>query len=234
MGSPTFTIAILCLILVNVHLASAGEDPYKVLGVERGASKADIKKAFRKLAYKYHPDRNPSEDAQEEFIKIAAAFEELNDDNKRAQYDENPNQGFDTNGFKQNFDYSKFFQGFDEAMKRHHEMHAKAVKEMMGDMNDQMKEHMKLVQKHQADAMKIHQQAMERHHNLIKQHTENAGGLKAARIDFDDLFDEATPEEINMYTREGNTDGGVQKEKCRTVTEKINGGVRTHTECSDS
>ena len=64
-------------------------DYYEVLGVNRSASADEIKKAFRKLAVKYHPDKNPDnkEEAEEKFKEAAESYEILSDSNKRAQYD---------------------------------------------------------------------------------------------------------------------------------------------------
>ena len=62
-------------------------DYYEVLGVERDAEAKSIKNAFRKLALKYHPDRNKSPDAEERFKEIAEAYAILSDPKKRAQYD---------------------------------------------------------------------------------------------------------------------------------------------------
>lgn len=62
------------------------KDYYKVLGVERGASKDDIKKAFRKLAHQYHPDKNNGDDKK--FKEVNEAYQILSDDQKRAQYDQ--------------------------------------------------------------------------------------------------------------------------------------------------
>src|SRR5919112_2300750 len=63
-------------------------DFYSVLGVERTASDDDIKKAYRKLAMQYHPDRNGgSKDAEEKFKAITEAYDVLRDANKRAAYD---------------------------------------------------------------------------------------------------------------------------------------------------
>ena len=63
-------------------------DFYEILGVDRGASEADIKKAYRKLAIKFHPDKNPDDSSAEARFKEAAeAYEVLSDQNKRAKYD---------------------------------------------------------------------------------------------------------------------------------------------------
>src|SRR5437879_12226671 len=68
-------------------------DLYEVLGVERGASQADLKKAYRRLAQQYHPDKCPGDSAAEEMFKEAAnAYQILSDDEQRSIYDR---YGFD-------------------------------------------------------------------------------------------------------------------------------------------
>lgn len=63
-------------------------DPYKILGVAKDASAADVKKAYRKLAKQFHPDQNPNDPkAQEKFSEVNAAYEIVGDDKKRAQFD---------------------------------------------------------------------------------------------------------------------------------------------------
>ncbi len=64
-------------------------DYYEVLGVEKNASAADIKKAYRKLALKYHPDKNPGDkEAEEKFKEAAEAYDVLSNEEKRAKYDQ--------------------------------------------------------------------------------------------------------------------------------------------------
>ena len=68
-------------------MATGQRDYYEVLGVSRSADAQELKKAYRKLAMEYHPDRNPSADAAEKFKEINQAYEVLTDDQKRALYD---------------------------------------------------------------------------------------------------------------------------------------------------
>src|SRR3989304_567760 len=62
-------------------------DYYEILGVGKNAAKDEIKKAYRKLALQYHPDKNKSPGAEEKFKEISEAYAVLSDDTKRAQYD---------------------------------------------------------------------------------------------------------------------------------------------------
>lgn len=64
-----------------------GKDFYKILGIQKGANDDEIKKAYRKLALKYHPDKNKSAGAEERFKEIAEAYEVLSDKKKRDIYD---------------------------------------------------------------------------------------------------------------------------------------------------
>jgi molecular chaperone DnaJ len=74
----------------------AKRDYYEVLGVERGVSEAELKKAYRRLAMKYHPDRNPDDKAAEEKFKEAnEAYEVLSDASKRSAYDQYGHAGVD-------------------------------------------------------------------------------------------------------------------------------------------
>lgn len=89
---------------------------YEILGVEKSATKDDIKKAFRKLAHQYHPDKNKGDDTK--FKEVNEAYQVLSDDGKRAQYDQFGSagpQGFGGTGGFGGFDFSGFQgqQGFD-------------------------------------------------------------------------------------------------------------------------
>lgn len=85
------------------------EDYYKILGVEKNASSDDIKKAYRTLAFKYHPDRNPSDKkrAEEKFKKVSEAYAVLSDPEKRKQYDR-----FGSDTFSQKYSQEDIFREF--------------------------------------------------------------------------------------------------------------------------
>ena len=79
-------------------MAEEKRDYYQVLGVDKNASAEEIKKAYRKNAMKYHPDRNPGDkQAEEKFKEIGEAYEVLSDSEKRARYDQFGFAGVDPN-----------------------------------------------------------------------------------------------------------------------------------------
>src|SRR5258706_6879966 len=99
----------------------AKRDYYDVLGVTKNASEEDIKKAYRKLAMKHHPDRNQGDDAkksEDRFKEAKEAYEMLSDPQKRAAYDQYGHAGVDPNmggGFRPGGPGTEGFGGFAEA-----------------------------------------------------------------------------------------------------------------------
>lgn len=87
----------------------AFKDYYKILGVSKNATDEEIKKAYKKLAFKYHPDKNPGDKkAEEQFKEISEAYAVLSDKEKRAQYDR-----YGSAGFHQRYTQEDIFRGFD-------------------------------------------------------------------------------------------------------------------------
>lgn len=65
-----------------------GKDYYKILGIQSGANEEEIKKAYRRMALRFHPDKNKDPNAEEKFKEIAEAYEVLSDPKKRVIYDQ--------------------------------------------------------------------------------------------------------------------------------------------------
>src|SRR4030066_2262589 len=87
----------------------ATRDYYHILGVNKNASGEEIKRAYRKLAMKYHPDKNPNrKEAEGRFKEINEAYAVLSDKEKRKQYDT-----FGAEGFRQRYTQEDIFRGFD-------------------------------------------------------------------------------------------------------------------------
>ncbi len=90
-------------------------DYYEVLGVPRTASQEEIKKAYRKLAFKYHPDRNPGDkQAEERFKEAAEAYEVLRDPEKRRIYDLYGHSGLKSSGYQGFRSYHDIFSSFSD------------------------------------------------------------------------------------------------------------------------
>lgn len=89
-------------------------DPYETLGVSSDASKEEIKKAYKRLAKKYHPDLNKEEGSEKKFKEVNEAFSILNDDSKKRQYDQFGSDAFRGGGGYQDFGADFNFGGFSD------------------------------------------------------------------------------------------------------------------------
>ncbi|KAJ3189922.1 DnaJ- protein scj1 [Gaertneriomyces sp. JEL0708] len=110
-----FPVLLAALLLLLVDIVLAGKDYYRILGVERSASKKEIKSAYKKLSKQHHPDMNPgNKEAEDKFIELAQAYEVLTDDEKRQVYDKYGEEGLQGGGqqFHNPFDIFAQFAGF--------------------------------------------------------------------------------------------------------------------------
>ncbi|KAM9705020.1 dnaJ homolog subfamily B member 9-like [Menidia menidia] len=220
------------LLAVHVLLISefilAKRDYYDILGVPRGATERQIKKAFHKLALKYHPDRNKSPDAEAKFREIAEAYETLSDDKRRREYDQFGHDASSGGGqgggqddgnynFKQHyqsFNFDDIFKDFDHFGQRHqHHFHSNA--------------HNQAHQKRHFDGhFQAHRENMNRQRRDFQQ-----GGFGGGL--FDDMFEDLEKMfSFNTHTRTESRFQGSAKQHCRTVTQRRGNMVTTFTDCS--
>ncbi len=90
-------------------------DYYEILGINKSSTKIEIKKAYRKLAMKYHPDKNPGNaEAEEKFKQINEAYQILSDDEKKAVYDQYGKEGLEGRGYKTDFNFNDIFDMFND------------------------------------------------------------------------------------------------------------------------
>ena len=112
-----FTIFLIYTSIYSIFSKKSDDenDYYKILGIKKDATDGEIKKAYRKLALKWHPDKNPNnrEEAEEKFKKINEAYSVLSDKNKRRQYDMGGDFSFDFGSFNADDIFKDFFGGKD-------------------------------------------------------------------------------------------------------------------------
>jgi len=154
---------------------SAAQDYYEILGVTKTASLKDIKQAFRKLALKYHPDKNLDDPkAEDRFIEIAQAYETLSDPILRLKYDEGtlkPSGGTNqqNSGGKRTFNYdsSEFFNGFNDNVHRTH------TGESVHDLHERLrKQHEEAMRRAHATVNQANGFVNSAHENAMRQHRE--------------------------------------------------------------
>ncbi|XP_056280727.1 dnaJ homolog subfamily B member 9-like [Pseudoliparis swirei] len=216
-------------LLLAVHILMISEfilakrDYYDILGVPKDATDRLIKKAFHKLALKYHPDRNKGPDAEAKFREMAEAYETLSDDKRRREYDQFghgplPGEGHRGGGGGGNYNFNQHYQSFnfDDIFKdadtfgqqqRHH-------------FHSQNQAHQN---RHFDRHFQAHREAMDRQKRPL-QDGAFGGGL------FNGMFEDL--EKMFSVNAHGSRFHGSGKQHCRTVTQRRGNMVTTFTDCS--
>ena len=209
--SQMLVMTFLCGFVSFSNFCEAKKDYYKVLGVEKGASDKQIKKAFRKLALKYHPDKNPDVDTSKKFREIAEAYEVLRDEEKRRQYDQmghNAWGGSNNGGFKPgNFNFDDLFKDFDDEF----------FKDLKGHFSHHFSSH------------KMHHESAGGHFDFADIKLEEFFNSPFGQHDDSEMFGRdmemfGSSSKVKRETRNG--------QKCKTVTQKVGNMVTTYTHCS--
>ena len=198
-------LLVLAFICLTTFVESSKQSYYKLLGVDEKASKQEIKKAFRKLAVHYHPDKNDSPDAEEKFREIAEAYEVLSDDDKRRQYDMSGGSGKNNFNFGEHTHARNWDFNFDDLFKQFES-------DIFG--GDNMKNHFS---GHFARHFNNHvDTGADFGFDDLFGHAEDFGHV------FSDSFDMSGS---SMFKQQ-------RSQKCSTVTQKIGNTVTTYTQCS--
>ncbi|XP_060115066.1 dnaJ homolog subfamily B member 9 [Heteronotia binoei] len=201
----------LCILMIT-ELILAAENYYDILGVPKNASDRQIKKAFHKLAMKYHPDKNKSPGAEAKFRQIAEAYETLSDENKRREYDQFGHGRSNGNTFQQpfNFNFDDLFKDFDFFGQNHN---AQAKKHFGNDFHST-------------------QQAHSRQRRSFQEFSFGGGLFDDMFEDMEKMFSFSGFDSTHRQTvRTGNKFHGSSKH-CRTVTQRRGNMVTTYTDCS--
>lgn len=231
---PAALLLLLLACWVAVSCAAAKEEPdyYELLGVERTASDREIKKAFRKLALKYHPDKNKKPGAEEKFKQIAQAYEVLSDSEKRKKYDSFGGAAFEQGGdgapFR-DFDMRDFFRHFDDAFSFHQQEHGRGSHH-----------HHQHQQHHHGGGGGGPRSFFENAFNmddLFSDFDDEDGG---GRMPFGEMFGSGESFARSHFARHAqNHHGNVFHQRsgggqghCKTVTQRVGNMVTTYTQCS--
>nr|XP_057942325.1 dnaJ homolog subfamily B member 9a [Doryrhamphus excisus] len=196
-----------CLLMIT-ELLLAKKDYYDILGVSKDATDRQIKKAFHRLAMRYHPDKNNSPDAETKFREIAEAYEALSDATRRREYDQ---LSFFTGATQQgqrraaqqsfSFKFDDIFKDFDIYSHNRHARHRRHFDE----------------------------HSQREPHGRHKRHFQGAGFSDDMLDDVERMFTlHRHPKQTENVFR------GTSKQHCRTVTQRRGNMVTTYTDCTAS
>lgn len=209
MATAHSVLTAVCALLIT-ELILADKDYYEILGVPKDASDRQIKKAFHKLAMRYHPDKNKSPDAEAKFREIAEAYETLSDDKRRQEYDQMRSSPFSREGTRKGGDqfHQPFSFNFDDLFN---------LFDVFGHNT----------YSHNERHFESHFQTQEEMHSRHRTRFQSSfgGGM------FDDMFEDME----RMFSFDGHqtrTQSSSGRQHCRTVTERRGNMVTTYTDCS--
>lgn len=204
-------------------------DFYKILGLERNASDRDIKRAYRKLALKYHPDKNKDPNAEDQFMELTKAYETLHDKEKRQIYDKfgeeglNQNQGNGGQAFHNFHDFFREFDAFQGGHQQGHRGHFSFFDDLFNDNGGNDNDGFGSFDSFfGGDMFGHHDQQHQGGH-----HMDNRGGFG----DFDSFFGDAFGGFGETFSQE-TTKKSSGGRSCRTVTKQVGNTIVTHTECT--
>uniref|UniRef100_A0A8D0H084 DnaJ homolog subfamily B member 9 n=1 Tax=Sphenodon punctatus TaxID=8508 RepID=A0A8D0H084_SPHPU len=205
---------VLCILMIT-ELILAKESYYDILGVPKNASDRQIKKAFHKLAMKYHPDKNKSPGSEAKFREIAEAYETLSDENKRKEYDQFGQfggQGSNGSPFQQsfNFNFDDMFKDFD----------------VFGqNVNRRSKKHFE-------NHFRGHQEAHGRQRRSFQEFSFGGGLFDDVFEDMEKMFSFSGFDNQHQHTVRTDSRFHGSRKHCRTVTQRRGNMVTTYTDCS--
>uniref|UniRef100_H2XRR7 DnaJ homolog subfamily B member 9 n=1 Tax=Ciona intestinalis TaxID=7719 RepID=H2XRR7_CIOIN len=223
--SPCFLFIFLLFSMLCALVTSSQRDYYTILGVGRTATTKEIKSAFRKLALKYHPDKNKEPDAEAKFRDIAEAYQVLSDKQKRQRYDQygddglNDNMGGSSDGgnfhdhFRSHFNMHDFFKDFDDMFHEHKKHHKRPnmFTDFQSDDSASFFPELVIVEHEWSNYIdSFHFQNMEGSHSH-----QTFTSSKRKAIPYTTLF----------YLG--------SRQNCKTVTKTVNGVTTTYTTCTN-
>lgn len=204
-----FGLAVIYVLILVIDSAKK-RDYYELLGVSRTASDREIKRSFRKLALKYHPDKNQETGAEEKFREIAEAYGVLSDSEKRKQYDMYGHTAFEADqstggggsgGFAgQGFpfpDMGDFFRHFDDAFHFHSGHPGHPQYHQQQHQQPHFNHHFQNQHRQQQQHYQHHQQYHHQHHQ--------PGGHVFHGFNFDDLFQDIDSEDSGSFFASANS-----------------------------
>lgn len=210
------------LVLLSVLVLSVSGEPdyYKILGLKKGATEKEIKKAFRTLALKYHPDKSKDPRAIDKFRAVAEAYEVLRDSKRRKQYEDMGHNSFFTNtGYKPSTDFKDLFKDFEDLFKE------------FGPMEDFFKQHF-ASHKIQTEAHGgVFDFGKDIHFDDLFEGSENLfEGSESLFAGSENLHEHLHQNGAEILKNVPGTKN--QGKNCKTLTKKVGNSVTTYTQCT--